>query len=87
MGQAGGRTEEIGDGAAAGGQDGGEEQDEEALVGGMVEDRGERAEDGPGEFGYNRHGDHLVEEPWGVELPMFLTRWSTLANSAGPSGS
>ena len=41
VGQAGGRAEEVGDGAASGGQDGGEDQDEKALVGGMVEDRGE----------------------------------------------
>ena len=41
VGQAGGRAEQVGDGAASGGQDGGEEQDEKALVGGMVEDRGE----------------------------------------------
>lgn len=34
--------------------------------------------------GYDQHEDHLGEEPWGVELPMFLTRWSALANSAGP---
>ena len=51
VGQAGGGAEQVGDGAAAGGQDGGEEQDEKALVGGMVEDRGERGEDGPGELG------------------------------------
>ena len=64
--QAGGGAEQVGDGAAAGGEQGGEEQDDKALVGGMVEDRGERGEDGPGELGYNQHGDHLVEEPWGV---------------------
>ena len=51
FGQSGGGAEEVGDGAAAGGQDGGDEQEEESLVGGMVEDRGERGEDGPGEFG------------------------------------
>ena len=69
FGQAGGGAEEVGDGAAAGRQQSGEEQDEEALVGGMVEDRGERGEDGPGEVGYSQHGDHLVEEPWGVSYP------------------
>jgi hypothetical protein len=51
LGQAGGGAEEVGDGAAAGSQDGGQEQDKEALVSGMVEDRGEQGEDGPGEVG------------------------------------
>ena len=83
-GQIGGGAEEVGDGAAAGGEDGGDEQDQEALIGGVVEDRGERGEDGLGEVGYNEHEDHLVEEPWGVELPMSLARWSDLANSPGP---
>ena len=65
--------------------DGGEEQDQEALVGGVVEDRREGGEHGPGEVGYNEHEGHLVEESWGVQLPMLLTRWSALANSAAPS--
>ena len=76
MAKLGGGAEEVGDGAAAGGEDGGDEQDQEALVGGVVEDRGEAGEDGPGEVGYNEHEDHLVEEPWGVQLPMSLARWS-----------
>ena len=84
FGQAGGGPEQVGDGAAAGGEDGGQEQDEKALVGGMVEGRGEPAEDGLGELGYSQHEDHLVEEPWGVRLPMFLTRWSAFANCAAP---
>ena len=83
-GQLGGGAEEVGNGAAAGGEDGGDEQDQEALVGGVVEDRGEAGKDGAGEVGYNEHEDHLVEEPWGVHLPMSLARWSDLANSAGP---
>ena len=83
-GQLGGGAEEVGDGAAAGGEDGGDEQDQEALIGGVVEDRREGGEDGLGEVGYKEHEDHLVEEPWGVELPMSLARWSDLANSAGP---
>ena len=68
-GQVGGGAEQVGDGAAAGGEDGGDEQDQEALIGGVVEDRGERGEDGLSEVGYNEHEDHLVEGPWGVELP------------------
>ena len=83
-GQIRGGAEQVGDGAAAGGEDGGDEQDQEALVGGVVEDRGEAGKDGAGEVGYNEHEDHLVEEPWGVKLPMLLARWSALANSPGP---
>ena len=46
-----GGAQQVGDVATAGGQDCGEEQDEEALVGGMVEGRGEGSEDGLGELG------------------------------------
>ena len=65
-------------------EDGSQEQNENALVGGMVEGRGEQAEDRLGELGESQHGGHLVEAPWGVKLPMLLTRWSVLANSPGP---
>src|SRR5262249_10571450 len=83
-GQLAGGAEEVGDGAAAGGEDRRDGQDQEALIGGVVEDRSERGEDGLGEVGYNEHEGHLVEGPWGVGLPLSLTRWSDLANSAGP---
>src|SRR5262249_18430606 len=83
-GQLAGGAEEVGDGAAAGGEDRRDGQDQEALIGGVVEDRSERGEDGLGEVGYNEHEGHLVEGPWGVGLPLSFTRWSDLANSAGP---
>ena len=52
-------AEEVGDGAPAGGQDGGHEQDQEALVGGLEEDGGELVEHGPSEGWYKEHEDHL----------------------------
>jgi hypothetical protein len=84
VGRRAGGAEEVGDGAAAGGGDGRDEQDQEALIGAVLEDRCERGEDGPGELGYNEHEGHLVEGPWGVELPMSSARWSDLTNPAGP---
>ena len=73
-GQLGGGAEQVGDGAAAGSEDGGDKQDQEALIGGVVEDRRERGEDGPGEVGYNEHEGHLVEESMGCRATHVLSK-------------
>ena len=59
-GQAGDAAKQVGDGAAPGGQDGRDEQEEEAPVGRLEEDGGESGEQRLGEGWYNEHEDHLV---------------------------
>ena len=58
-------AEQVGDGAASGGQDRGHEQDEEALAGRLQEDGCELVEQRPCEGWYKEHADHFGWDTWG----------------------
>ena len=60
------RAEKIGDGAASGGEDSGDGQEEESLIGGVEEDGAELIEQGASEGWYKKHGDPLVPGSWAV---------------------
>ena len=76
--QAGHGAEEVGDGASSGGQDRRDEQDEEALVGGLEEDGGERVEHRPCEGWYKILSPELLRK-------MRRSFWTVTANYAASS--
>ena len=63
LGQGRDSAEQVGDGAAAGGQDGGEEQHLAAAPGGLGEQGGEFVQQGQGEGRYTVHAGLLARAP------------------------
>src|SRR5262249_57702556 len=69
LGEVADRAQQVGDGASAGGQDGGEEQQGEALVSGLGEGGGEFLEQGHGLRRYTGHGSLLARSSRVVGQP------------------